>query len=125
MKHEADNFFETKRGTFALWLGVLAGPVLWFFNQQANAALAPWACRTQHVAVLHVISATCLAGTLLAGALARRNWRWADARRSQVRTNYLGRGRFMAQLGVLSAILFAVVIVAMALPNFLIDPCAR
>ena len=125
MQHAADNFFETRRGTLALWLGVFAGPALWFLNQQINASLTPWACRTQHVAALHVVAATCLAGTLLAGALAWRNWRWAEARLREVRANYLLRGRFMAQLGVFSAALFAIVIVAMALPNFLLDPCAR
>jgi hypothetical protein len=125
MHQQADNLFETKRGTLSLWLGVLGGPTLWFINQQVNAALTPWACRTQHVAVLHVVSAVCLAGTLLCGASARHNSRWADARLRVVHANYLVRGRFMAQLGVLSALLFAIVIVAMELPNFLLDPCGR
>lgn len=125
MKREPDNFFETKGGTFALWTDVLAGPLLWFLNQSLNFVLTPWACRTQQVEVLHVIAFTCLVGTLLAGASARRHWRWAEERLGEVRAHSLVRGRFLAQLGVLGSVLFALVIIAMAVPNFLIDPCVR
>lgn len=124
MRRRADNYFETKRGTFTLWTGVLAGPLLWFLNQQANFALTPWACRTQQVEVLHGVALTCLLGTLLAGAAAWGDWRFADERLREVRTNYLVRGRFMAQVGVFSSALFALVIIAMWLPNLLLDPCA-
>lgn len=122
----AEHYFEERRGLMLLWAGVLAGPILWFVNQQINLILVPWVCASDAYIALHTVSAACLGLTVAAGWVAWRNWKYSrrvDAEEGLPAT--LLRAQFMSALGILASGLFTVVIIAQALPNFVLDACQR
>jgi hypothetical protein len=51
---------------FALWIGILAGPIVWLVSFEASFALVPWACLFQ--AKLALYSVRILALALAAGS---------------------------------------------------------
>src|SRR4051794_34436896 len=109
----------------ALWLGLLGGPVAWGAQLQVVYALAPWACEGGPPATLHLLTAACLCGSLGGGWVAWNNWKSAGGWPSATDAPPLGRARLMAALGLMTASLFSVVIVAQWLAVLMLDPCPR
>src|SRR5688572_11540388 len=110
MNTGAEQYFDSPRGILVLWTGILAGPLLWFANQQINYLLVGWACGSERMYLLHLVSLLCLAGTVAAGLLARRGWRALRSEAADVDALTPGRANFMALLGIAFSGLFAVVI---------------
>ena len=100
-----------------LWTGILAGPLAWTVQLSLSYPLAQLACHagiaSQHPRALHAISAAALLTVVAAGLLASTLWRRGVHERQ----------RFMALLGVLSCILFALVVVATWVPSFIVHNC--
>jgi hypothetical protein len=106
-----------------LWTGVLAGPVAWALDLWLSYALVKWTCSSQRSLLMHLISPACLA-LVVGGAVV--SW-WALRRTSGQTTTDAGdplaRARFMAMLGFTSSALFALTIVAGAIPRWVLDAC--
>src|SRR5438045_9269553 len=66
---------------FALWTGILAGPIVWLVSFEATFALVPWACLFQAKIALYIMRILALALTAGSGALAWRQW--TELRREQ------------------------------------------
>ena len=120
----------TRRETMLLLLGTLAGPTWWFVHQQVSGVLVWWICeKGRSVAWLHAATGVCLIGAAAAGVVAWGVWRRAAAQAAQeandTRKTERQRAVFMGKLGVLLSVFFALVIIAQAIPNFLLDPCQR
>jgi hypothetical protein len=113
----------TSRDAVLLWTGILAGPFLWFLQQQLCFVLVPWVCDHGGVIWLHTVTLACFVGTVVAGLLAAGYWR-REGRRVDA-TAGQQRVRFMGTLGVFSSLFFVSVIIAQGIPNFLLDPCQR
>lgn len=105
-----------------LWGGVVAAPILWFADQQTHLLLVSWACRSGQLWLLHLSSALFLLSTCAVGATAFWKWRGHSGAHSEGFGVGSGAG-FLALLGVWSSGLFALLIVAQAIPVFVIDPC--
>jgi hypothetical protein len=110
-------------GAAVQWIGVLTGPLALAADQLTSYALVKWTCGHQHTWVLHAISLAALL-VIAGGALAA----WTalsesppDARLDGGRS--IDRGRFMGALGLATSALFAVLVVAMAVPGWMIDAC--
>jgi hypothetical protein len=107
----------------ALWTGILAGPVAWAMDLTTSYALVKWTCSSQRATALQAIALAALAmvagGAVLAfGALQRTTGATlADGDDSRQ------RARFMAILGLASCALFALTIVAGAIPWWVLDAC--
>ena len=96
-----------------LWFAALA-PVAWTAHNLLSAAFVSPACAwPAGVAVLHAITALTVA-MALAGALV--------GARLYVATTTDG-ARFVGGAGSLLGVLFALVILAEGVPNFVLDPC--
>ncbi len=113
----------SQRDAALLWTGIMAGPFLWFLQQQLCFVLVPGVCGHGGVIWLHTVTLVCLAGTVVAGLVASRYWR-RESRRPDP-TAGQQRVRFMSALGILSSLFFAALIIAQGIPNFLLDPCLR
>jgi hypothetical protein len=106
-----------------LWSGILAGPIAWAIDLTASYALVKWVCATRSDGVLHAITLGALAmvgGGAVLSWLALQQTRTdgpADGGRPRQ------RARFMAILGLASSALFALQIVAGAIPRWVIDAC--
>jgi hypothetical protein len=101
---------------------MLAGPGAWATDLGLSYALVQWSCATQRTDVLHGISgvafAIAVAGGLLSSSLLRRLQRTGSADGEQEH-----RARFMALLGLTSSALFALAIIAFAIPRWILDAC--
>jgi len=122
---DAPEKFESRRGIFLLWFGVLGGPVLWFTHQQIELVLVPWICGHAQTWMLHAVTVVCLAGVFAAGMVAAKNRRENAPMDAPEVPASRSRSRFMGSLGVLSSVLFALAIIAQEIPNLLLDPCQR
>ena len=106
-----------------LWIGILAGPVAWAFDLTASYALVKWTCLTQHETLLHLLTVASLvavgAGAIVAWVSLQHS---ADAMPTDG-GNPRQRAHFMAILGLTSCALFALTIVAGAIPRWILDAC--
>jgi hypothetical protein len=106
-----------------LWTGILAGPLAWAFDLTASYAVVKWVCQTQNYAVLTLISIVSLVIVIGAAALS-----WTALTRTVRDVPTDGgrprqRARFMAVLGLASCSLFALQILAGAIPRWVLDAC--
>jgi hypothetical protein len=96
-----------------LWAGILAGPAAWATDLVASYAVVQWTCRHQRYDVLHLVTVAAVAVTL-AGALAA----WRALQQSSA-----DRPRFMGVLGLSMSAFFVLVIVAEAIPRWVLNAC--
>ena len=116
-----DRWASSSEGMTALWAGLLAGPLAWAADLLSSYALVKWTCGHQHTTVLHLITVGAL--VLTAGG-AFSAWRALDdVSRAPATDASIDRARFMAALGLLSSGLFALVIIATAVPKWVLDAC--
>jgi hypothetical protein len=107
----------------ALWAGILVAPAAFAANLQLSYLLVHPACLRNDLIPLHVVQILCLALALGGGLIA---WRALRRERAGVSGEAGGRGdrsRFLAGLGVWTSALFALVIVAQAVPSFVLHQC--
>lgn len=108
---------------FALWIGILTGPVVWLLSFQANFTLAPWACEFNTKIALFLV--TILALVLLAGSglLAWHEWTALGRVSPGDAAGAVGRSRIMAMGGVLLSAMFFLVVVAQSIPELILGAC--
>ena len=108
-----------------LWAGIVGGPIAWAFDLMASYAVVKWVCLTQRYAVLPFITIASLVIVIAAAAI---SWTALTTSRaasdlptdgSRVRQ----RAHFMAMLGLASSGLFALQILAGAIPHWVLDAC--
>jgi len=106
-----------------LWSGILAGPIAWAFDLEVRYALVKWTCVSQRPALLHAVTAASL---LVVAAGACVSWLALQRTAAHVPIDGGGprqRAQFMATLGLASSALFALAIVAGAIPQWMLDAC--
>ena len=106
-----------------LWAGILAGPLAWAVDLTTSYAMVKPACRSGLDAVLHGIPIGCLAIVLGGGVLSWLAFQQTRADEPSDGGHPRNRARFMAILGLASCALFALQIVAGAIPGWVIDAC--
>ncbi len=104
---------------------VLAPPLAWAAQQQANYALTPTMCETGGEAWLHLISLAALVIVLVTAFLS-----WGDGKRLPEGSTEEGmpgasRSRFLAMSGMALGVFFALVIVATDVPSWFLGACSR
>ena len=115
---------EVDRGTIPLWAGVLGSPLLWAVQFQLTYMLVPWCCTHHNRWLIPLIHLVFLLITLACGVLCLGHWRelGMEMPRSQ-EVEQLARRKFLAVLGLMSASLFSLLIIAHTVPSFFLDPC--
>jgi hypothetical protein len=112
----------TRRGARrGLIAGIFIPPLAWLVHLQANYAIAGWACRPGHRVVSVIVALAALGMSLAAGAVAWRHWP-GDATLAGEPQRIEG-ARLLALLALASSLSFAVVLVASAIPVFILRPC--
>ena len=106
-----------------LWTGVLAGPLAWAVDLSVSYALVKWTCRVRQEPILHAITLVALVIVIGGAAVS-----WLALQRTAGAGPTDGgqprqRARFMAILGLTSSALFALTIVAGAIPRWILDAC--
>jgi hypothetical protein len=95
-----------------LWAGLLAGPVAWAVQLQAVYALAAWACDGGPAWPLHLASLACLLAAGGGAALSWRDWKAVGGWPGASEAAAVGRTRLLTVLGMMTGVLFALVILA-------------
>jgi hypothetical protein len=106
-----------------LWIGVLAGPVLWLFSFEAKLYWNTWTCASQTKAAPFLIASAAFLLTAGAGLLAWRQWKELGKQASGDAGDALARSRLMALGGLVFSAGFCMVIVAQAIPDMLLEVC--
>jgi hypothetical protein len=103
------------REDFYVWLGMLGPPTIWLTNFEIIYARVLPACAIKSNIWLIIASLICLALIGGCGFLAIRELGGHGENKTR---------RFMAQVGVMSASLFALVTIAQIIAILLMDPCS-
>jgi hypothetical protein len=115
----------TARNDAMLLIGIFTGPVVWAADHTISYALVPHACSTGHHYVLHLATALSLLLTLGGFFLAMTAHNRLARGAEQDADTIFGRDRFMSILGMAMSLAFCVVIIASAIPRFMLDPCVQ
>jgi hypothetical protein len=107
----------------ALWVGLLLPPIAFLIDLETAYALVPTACASRNELPVHLVHFACLLLAVLGGFTAWRWWKLGGATWPGEEGGPVARSRFMAGVGLLVSALFALVIVAMWIPSFVLDPC--
>jgi predicted lysophospholipase L1 biosynthesis ABC-type transport system permease subunit len=106
----------------SLWYGILIGALAFGADEQITYSLVPHACSTGHIYVLYWATAIALLFALSGAGIATKNLAATQAASIDGGTR-ADRSRFMAILGIAASLGFATIIIAMAVPRFLLSPC--
>ena len=112
-----------KHSDFELVAGVLLGPIAWMLDEGLSYSLEQHSCSTGHFYILYVISVVSLLIALGGVAIAWRQLSLVGTG-SEEGGSIRDRSWWMARLGIALGIGFAVVIIALAVPKFLLSPCS-
>lgn len=102
----------SERLNATLWLGVFAGPIAFLLTLQAKYALVDYVCRNRAAWLMWLITIAGLVLCAIGAIAARRGW-VSDATRV----------RFMAIAGLALSTMFALAIIAMAIPDLFLGAC--
>jgi hypothetical protein len=117
------SWFSQSAGTWILWIGLLAAPAAWAFDLTISYAIVHWTCSSQQTFVLHLITLGALAMTAGGAAASWTALQHAPDAAADDGPRPIDRGRFMAILGLLVSVFFALVMVANAVPRVMLDAC--
>src|SRR4051812_12007706 len=109
--------------TFSLWLGMLGAPVIWLIQLQTTYTLVTWSCRNQNMLPLRASSFVFLLLAMAGAFIAWRNWAAIRPQASKEGGDHIAVRYFLGSVGLVISSLFCLIIVAQAIPTFLIDPC--
>jgi hypothetical protein len=109
-------------GLLVLAAGVFGGPIAWFADQQVAYWLVYHGCHTQSLAWLYLETAIAVATAAACTFTAWRTLAWFPEG-SLAGPQPHDRGRFLSWLGIGLSGLSTLVILAAALPRFVLHPC--
>jgi hypothetical protein len=107
----------------ALWIGILGGPIAWLLYLQVSYMLTPSACTAGNKNVLAIAMVVALIATLAITFVSWRAWHASGATSVTDEGGVLGRSRFMALSGLGISGLSVLLVVASAIPIFILEAC--
>jgi hypothetical protein len=109
----------------AQWVSFLGGAFVVLLNLEVSYAMVDWACLSGNEWSLHVVHFVSLALTVAAAWLGRVLWTRIGSDWPDPRPGAVSRSRFLAALGALGGLIFALVIVAQWAAVIVLGPCRR
>jgi hypothetical protein len=106
-----------------LWTGILAGPVAWALDLSISYAMVKWTCSSQREGLLHAITPAALIVVAGGAAVSFMALQHTSGTAPTDGGDPRERARFMAVLGLTSSALFALTILAGAIPRWVLDAC--
>ena len=106
-----------------LWTGVLIGPVMFLLCEEANFALAPWACFYGWKPALYVV---CLIGLVITAGSGLTAWsQWTRLGRDYPGEagGEIARSRALAMGGVLLSLMCFIAMIALSIPTLVLSGC--
>jgi hypothetical protein len=107
----------------AQWFGVLGAPLAWSADHLISYAITQHACSTGQFYQLKIVSVVALFFALFATLVAWRNRVHATGLEPTDAGGAFGTTNFMGLLGLFTGVFFSAVIIANAVPRFILSPC--
>ena len=107
----------------ALWLLIVAAPIIVAIQMQTNYVLVPQACTAQRNIAFYVVTIVAIVLTVATALIALAVWRVEGITWPRESTELSDRIRFIAVLGMLSSGMSLLVIVAQGIATVLFNPC--
>jgi lysylphosphatidylglycerol synthetase-like protein (DUF2156 family) len=107
----------------ALWLLVVAAPVIVAVEMQTNYVLVRQACSMQRNVALYAVVIVAIVLTIVTAMIGVSIWRRAGADWPTEAGDLANRIRFISVLGILSSAMSFLVIVAQGIATINFDPC--
>ena len=120
---EATHNIAREKGNILLWAGMLAGPIAWALQLEVSYMLVGTACSQDRKLMMHLVSLAALGLAGLGAALSLAAWRRLHAGPMDEGDDRETRRRFMALAGLVLSLSFALVIIALEIPNWMLRPC--
>jgi hypothetical protein len=112
-----------KKRDLLLWISVLGGPIVWLVSFEARFALVPWACTFQSKAALFGVFLAALALCAVGATIGWRQWRALGENRPTSEGGAFWRSNFMAIGGMALSAGCGMILVAQAIPEFMLGAC--
>jgi hypothetical protein len=116
---------QEERGTTpkALWLLMVAGPIIVAIEMQINYVLVRLACSAQRNIALYAVTIVAIVLTVTTALIALAVWRVEGTTWPTESPDLSSRIRFIAVVGMLSSVMSLLVIVAQGIAMVLFNPC--
>ena len=111
------------RQDILLWIIVLGGPLVWLCSFEARFALVPWACTFQSKMALFGVFLVALALCAGCGWIGWSQWKALGAQGPTGDGGAVWRSNFMAISGVVLSAGCAMILIAQAIPEFVLGAC--
>ena len=108
---------------FALWITVLAGPVLWICAFLANFSLHYYACIFQSKLALLAVYFAGIILSLASAFWAHRMWREVGPNFEVQESGPIPRSRAMSIAGMVFGLAFAMIMLAQTIPVVFLEVC--
>jgi hypothetical protein len=112
-------------GNFWLWVGLLLPPLAWITQLQTVYLTSEYGCATSDFLWNHIASAVAIVLSMIGGIIAWRHWQAGGGQTDNESALPKDRKQFMALLGILTGVLFTLVIFAQWLPTLFGVPCDK
>ena len=106
-------------GTAPLWTGVLGSPAAFLAQMEIVYAFSTWSCWHHTRALLYAAVVLLLLTSIAGGVVSLAYWRARKDFGEQER-----RIMFLGGLGIVSSVLYSVLIIAQGIAVIMLDPCA-
>lgn len=106
-----------------IWCAMFAGPFAWACDLGFSYVLEQHACSTGHHYVLHLITVVCALIALAGFAAGFAAYKRVPAEAEDHGMRPMDRTHFQTLFGMIFSLAFMVVIVAEAVPRWILHPC--
>ena len=106
-----------------IWWTMFAGPFAWMCDLGFSYVLEQHACSTGHHYVLHVVTVVCALLALTGFATGLAAYRRIPKEANDHGVRPMDRTHFQILFGIIFSLAFTVVIVAEAVPRWILHPC--
>ena len=107
----------------ALWVLLIAGPIIVAIEQQVNFILVRQACSAQRNLALYVVTLVAMVLTIVSILVAVSLWRRTGAHWPTEEIDLANRIRFISVVGMLSSVMSFLIIVAQGIATIYFNPC--
>jgi hypothetical protein len=107
----------------ALWLLIVAAPIIVAIEMQTNYVLVRQACSAQRNVALYTVTIVAIVLTVATALIAFAVWRVEGTTWPNESPDLSARIRFIAVLGILSSGMSLLVIVAQGIATVMFNPC--
>jgi len=118
-----DEHSRTGRGLLLLWIGFLLGPVAFLSDLQLSYSLVRYSCDAHRQWVLYIVTPVALGLTAVSIWAGWKALLMLPKRSDLEGDSVFDRSRFMAYVAIMMSLLSGLVIIAMAIPRYIVNPC--